>query len=75
MAARPRRPATRSDFEIAIICALTLEADAVDALIDHHWDDDGLPYDKAPGDPNAYSTGAIQALCGTVRITCGGTTS
>jgi nucleoside phosphorylase len=54
-----QRPATRRDFEIAIICALTLEADAVDALFDQHWDDDGLPYDKAQGDPNAYSFGAI----------------
>ncbi len=29
--AGPRRPATRADFEIAIICALPLEADAVAA--------------------------------------------
>jgi nucleoside phosphorylase len=57
--ARPRRPATRANFEIAVICALPIEADAVDALFDHHWDDDGPPYDKAAGDPNAYSTGAI----------------
>ncbi|KAK4119383.1 purine and uridine phosphorylase [Parathielavia appendiculata] len=57
--ARPRRPAARADFEIAVICALPIEADAVDALFDHHWDDDGAPYDKAGGDPNAYSTGAI----------------
>ena len=28
---RPRRPVTRADFEIAIICALPLEADAVAA--------------------------------------------
>ncbi|RYP18173.1 hypothetical protein DL767_009885 [Monosporascus sp. MG133] len=55
----PRRPATRFDFAIAVICALPLEADAVDALFDYHWDDDGPPYDKAPGDPNAYSTGAV----------------
>ncbi|RYP33057.1 hypothetical protein DL768_011108 [Monosporascus sp. mg162] len=55
----PRRPATRFDFAIAVICALSLEADAVDALFDYHWDDDGPPYDKAPGDPNAYSTGAV----------------
>lgn len=55
----PRRPVSRDAFEIAIICTLTLEADAVDALFDHHWDDDGPPYDKTPGDPNAYSTGAI----------------
>ncbi|KAK3374696.1 hypothetical protein B0H63DRAFT_452540 [Podospora didyma] len=58
-ATRPRRPATRCDFEIAVICALPIEADAVDALFDHHWDDDGPPYDKAAGDSNAYSTGAI----------------
>ncbi|KAH6871049.1 hypothetical protein B0T10DRAFT_592798 [Thelonectria olida] len=57
--ARPSRPTTRRGFEIAIICALTLEADAVDALFDVHWDDDGSPYDKAEGDTNAYSTGAI----------------
>lgn len=56
---RPLRPATRSDFEIAIICALTIEADAALALFDYHWDDDGPPYDKFPGDPNTYSTGAI----------------
>lgn len=24
-----------------------------------YWDDDGERYGKAPGDPNAYSTGAI----------------
>ncbi|KAL2128279.1 hypothetical protein VTI74DRAFT_9391 [Chaetomium olivicolor] len=56
---RPRRPAARADFEIAVICALPIEADAVDALFDHYWDDGGPPYDKAAGDPNAYSTGAI----------------
>ena len=55
------RPKTRRGLEIAIICALAFEADAVDAIFDLHWDDDesGPPYDKAPGDPNAYSTGVI----------------
>ncbi|KAK3360381.1 hypothetical protein B0T25DRAFT_473595 [Lasiosphaeria hispida] len=53
----PQRPATRRDFNIAVICALPLEADAVDALFDHYWGDP--PYDKAPGDTNAYSVGAI----------------
>lgn len=56
---RPLRPATRNSFEIAIICALPIEADAAHARFDYHWDDDGPPYDKYPGDPNAYSTGAI----------------
>ncbi|KAF4968320.1 hypothetical protein FSARC_4265 [Fusarium sarcochroum] len=55
------RPNDRRDFEVAIICALPLEADAVRALFDHDWDDygQGPPFGKAPGDPNAYSTGAI----------------
>ncbi|KAH7201437.1 hypothetical protein DER44DRAFT_443222 [Fusarium oxysporum] len=56
---RPRRPSDRRGFEIAIICALPLEADAVEALFDHYWDDEGPPFDKASGDPNAYSTGVI----------------
>ncbi|KXX74722.1 Kinesin light chain 3 [Madurella mycetomatis] len=56
---RPRRPATRRDFEIAIICALTIEADAVGAILDTCWDEDGHLYDKPAGDPNAYTTGVI----------------
>lgn len=56
---QPHRPTDRNGFEIAIICALTLEADAVEALFDSYWDDEGVPFDKAAGDPNAYSTGAI----------------
>ncbi|KXX77526.1 hypothetical protein MMYC01_208582 [Madurella mycetomatis] len=57
---QPSRPASRDGFEIAIICALPLEAEAVEALFDH-WDDDddNPPYDKAAGNPNAYSTGVI----------------
>ncbi|KAJ3549019.1 hypothetical protein NM208_g729 [Fusarium decemcellulare] len=57
---RPLRPKSREEFEIAIICALPLEADAVLGVFDHHWDeDDGFSYGKAHGDPNAYSTGVI----------------
>ncbi|KAG7420487.1 Nephrocystin-3 [Fusarium oxysporum f. sp. raphani] len=56
---RPPHPSDRRGFEIAIICALTLEADAIEGLFDHHWDDDGPSFDKEPGDPNAYSTGVI----------------
>ncbi|KAF7536244.1 hypothetical protein G7Z17_g13079 [Cylindrodendrum hubeiense] len=55
----PTRPTTRYGFNIAIICALTIEADAVEALFDQYWDDDGPHYDKAPGDSNTYSTGSI----------------
>lgn len=56
---RPDRPIKRDDFEVAIICALTLEADAIIALFDYDWEDDGFSYGKARGDPNAYSTGVI----------------
>ncbi|KAH6973707.1 hypothetical protein BKA56DRAFT_619914 [Ilyonectria sp. MPI-CAGE-AT-0026] len=52
------RPRSRHEFDIGILCALTIEADAVEALFDHNWDD-GPSYDKASGDPNAYSTGSI----------------
>src|SRR5690349_20430754 len=55
----PRRPVTRRDFEIAVICALPLEADAVEALFDRRWGGDDLSHGKAPGDPNAYSAGAL----------------
>ncbi|KAF0638010.1 hypothetical protein FPSE5266_10877 [Fusarium pseudograminearum] len=53
---QPLRPKSRDEFEIAIICALALEADAVLTLFDHRWDED---FGKAYGDPNTYSTGVI----------------
>jgi hypothetical protein len=55
---RPKRPASRLGFEIAIICSFTIEADAVDALFDQYWDED-RSFGKSPGDPNAYTTGSI----------------
>ena len=54
----PTRPTSRLGFEIAIICALTIEADAVESLFDQHWNDEHS-FGKAPGDPNAYTTGSI----------------
>jgi nucleoside phosphorylase len=53
----PPQPRDRTKFEIAIICALPLEASAVSALFDKRWDDQR--YGKAPRDSNAYSTGVI----------------
>jgi len=47
-----------SDFKIAIICALPLEASAVSALFDKQWEYDQT-YSRAPGDLNVYSTGVI----------------
>jgi nucleoside phosphorylase len=52
-------PPDRQGFEIAIICALPLEANAVIALFDHHWENEEEIYGKAMRDPNAYTTGVI----------------
>ena len=52
-------PRDRNGFETAIICALKIEADAVEASFDKYWDDDGDPYGRAPGDTNSYTTGVI----------------
>ena len=54
------RPRSRDEFEIAIICALRIESDAVEALFDEFWEEDDT-YGKAPGDSNAYTTGRIGA--------------
>ncbi|KAL4867588.1 hypothetical protein BDV12DRAFT_186521 [Aspergillus spectabilis] len=53
------RPKNRNDFAIAIICALPLEAEAVEALFDEHYDRLGKHYGKQPGDANAYINGRI----------------
>ncbi|KAI6619942.1 hypothetical protein MCOR14_010313 [Pyricularia oryzae] len=50
------RPSDRSEFKIAIVCALTCEADAVDLLFDEQFE---KPYGRAEGDTNTYSTGRI----------------
>jgi nucleoside phosphorylase len=55
---KPIRPTSRRGFEVAIICALTIEADAVEALFDQYWDEDHS-FGKSPSDPNAYTTGSI----------------
>ncbi|KAL7959140.1 nucleoside phosphorylase domain-containing protein [Trichoderma compactum] len=55
----PGRKTSRDDFEIAIVCALPLEYDAVCMLIDKFWDEDGHQYGKATRDPNIYTTGRI----------------
>ncbi|KAI0812911.1 nucleoside phosphorylase domain-containing protein [Xylaria sp. FL0064] len=53
------RPLRREEFQIALICALPLEYDAVTLLFDEFWDEDGDPYGRAPGDTNTYTTGRI----------------
>ncbi|KAL3483809.1 nucleoside phosphorylase domain-containing protein [Aspergillus germanicus] len=53
------RPRSRDDFAIAIICALPLEAEAVEALFDETYDRLGIHYGKQRGDANAYINGRI----------------
>jgi nucleoside phosphorylase len=55
---RPR-PSKRDQFHVAIICALSLEYNAVSIVFDHFWDDEGDSYGRAPGDLNTYTTGCI----------------
>ncbi|KAL2151233.1 hypothetical protein VTH82DRAFT_6331 [Thermothelomyces myriococcoides] len=58
--ARPPRPVSRAGFRIAILCTRPLEVEAVDALLDHRWDDDDGPrYGKAEDDPNFYTLGVL----------------
>ncbi|GKZ88092.1 hypothetical protein AnigIFM59636_007052 [Aspergillus niger] len=52
-------PPTRDEFDVAIICALTIEADAVEALFDETYDKLGQRYGKQRGDNNAYINGKI----------------
>ncbi|GFP56989.1 5'-methylthioadenosine/S-adenosylhomocysteine nucleosidase [Trichoderma asperellum] len=54
-----QRPSSREDFEVAIICALPLEYDAVVLLFDEFWDEDGDTFGRAIGDVNNYRTGRI----------------
>ncbi|KXX76569.1 Regulatory protein AfsR [Madurella mycetomatis] len=56
-----QRPTSRDDFDIAIVCALPLEFDAVVSILDEVWDDgeDHPTLGKAPGDLNTYLNGRI----------------
>lgn len=53
------RPKTRDEFEIAIICALPVERNAVEAFLEVDYEADGFSYKKAEGDPNTYTTGRL----------------
>ncbi|KAK5242970.1 hypothetical protein LTR20_007209 [Exophiala xenobiotica] len=55
----PDPPRNRRGFKIAVICALPLEVDAVHAVFDKFWKDEGKNYGQAPGDDNTYTPGVI----------------
>jgi nucleoside phosphorylase len=50
------RPRNRNDFEIAVLCTLGTESNAVLAVFDETWE---YKYGKALGDSNTYTTGRI----------------
>ncbi|KAL6407229.1 Nephrocystin-3 [Ilyonectria robusta] len=56
------RPSSRDGFQIAIICALPAEYDAVYDSFDDRWDEMGKDLGKASGDPNRYVTGLMGDL-------------
>jgi nucleoside phosphorylase len=49
----------RDEFEVAIICALPLEANAVLSLFDQFFDNDPSLTYRDPTDPNSYSLGVM----------------
>jgi nucleoside phosphorylase len=53
------RPQSRNEFEIAIICALPLEFNAVEALLDEHYDEFDPTYNNQLGDAIWYRTGRV----------------
>ena len=56
--AEASEPSDRNDFEVAIICALPIESDAIEATFDKRWETKSS-YGKALGDQNIYTTGRI----------------
>lgn len=53
---------SRNDFEIAILCVLKADFNAVQVLSNKFGDDD-VGYSKARGDPHAYSTEELGSVC------------
>lgn len=52
-------PPDRDHFDVAIICAIPTEYNAICQIFDEFWDEDGDRYGRAAGDLNIYTTGRI----------------
>ncbi|KAF3211180.1 hypothetical protein TWF106_010318 [Orbilia oligospora] len=52
-------PERQHEFHVAIVCALSLEADAVQTLFDDIYEDGSESHPKQKGDQNIYTTGRI----------------
>lgn len=50
-------PASRDEFEVALVCSRPLEYNAISLLFDQFWDENGDQYGRAIGDTNTYTTG------------------
>ncbi|KAK4083833.1 uncharacterized protein Triagg1_1495 [Trichoderma aggressivum f. europaeum] len=55
----PMAPQGRDHFDVAIICAIPTEYNAICQTFDEFWDEDGDRYGRAAGDLNTYTTGRI----------------
>lgn len=53
------RPRSNDEFTIAVICAMGIEFDAAEAMLDQHWEENISSYSAAAGDENAYRLGRI----------------
>ncbi|UKZ96879.1 uncharacterized protein TrAFT101_011654 [Trichoderma asperellum] len=52
-------PPRREYFNVAVICAIVTEYNAVCQIFDEFWDEEGDQYGRAQGDLNTYTTGRI----------------
>jgi nucleoside phosphorylase len=59
MATTADAPATRNGFQIAVICALPEERDAVEKAMTRDYKDEGHNYRKVQGDDYHYTTGEL----------------
>lgn len=59
MATTANPPATRNGFQIAVICALPEERDAVEKAMTRDYKDEGCNYRKIQGDDYHYMTGEL----------------
>lgn len=63
-------PTSRDDFNMAIVCALPHEQDAVNLILEEDWDDLEETLGKAPGDENIYTLGRIGSFNVVVALLC-----
>ncbi|UKZ53335.1 hypothetical protein TrVGV298_007127 [Trichoderma virens] len=54
-----KTPLDRDHFDVAIICAIPTEYNAICQIFDEFWDEDGDRYGRAAGDLNTYTTGRV----------------